>query len=349
VSEFHPHAREWLKFQAARGLAANTLEAYGRDLGRYLGFLETENIPFHSVIRPTIGAYIRSITQLEVPRVSRKGMEARSTLANATLQQHLTVVRLFHDFLVEERVCTRNPLRPLISGRGLIQRHHRLPWIPSEEEWQNILQVCKQEPLRNRVMLAMSYDAALRREEVCSLEVADIDPAHRLLRIRLDVTKNRRERVVPYSLATSELFSRYLQVRRELSRERGPLFLSESCRNYGKPISIWTWSMTIARVAERCNLPRFTPHTLRHLCLTDLARADWDIHEIATFAGHCSLLSGKLVEIRWFSMIRLVGTTVGVTAVELTFVVFLRYPKRQKRIHGSRCFLKLSDFGPRLQ
>src|SRR5437879_11629208 len=93
-------------------------------------------------------------------------------------------------------------------------------------------------------MLAMSYDAALRREEVCSLEVADIDPAHRLLRIRLEVTKNRRERVVPYSLATSELFSRYLQMRRELSRERGPLFLSESCRNYGKPISIWTWSKT---------------------------------------------------------------------------------------------------------
>jgi integrase/recombinase XerD len=293
VSE-NPHAREWLEFQAARGLAANTIEAYGRDLDCYLGFLETENIPFHSVIRPTIGAYIRSITQLEVPRVSRRGMEARSTLANATLQQHLTVVRLFHDFLVEERVCTRNPLRLLIGGRGLIQRHHRLPWIPSEEEWQNILQVCKQEPLRNRVMLAMSYDAALRREEICSLEVADIDPAHRLLRIRLEVTKNRRERVVPYSLATSELFSRYLQMRRELSRERGPLFLSESCRNYGKPISIWTWSKTIARVAERCNLPRFTPHTLRHLCLTDLARADWDIHEIATFAGHRSLQTTTL-------------------------------------------------------
>src|SRR6266550_2316950 len=115
VSE-NPQAREWLRFQAARGLAANT-----------------------------IGAYIRSITQLEVPRVSRKGMEARNTLANATLQQHLTVVRLFHDFLVEERVCTRNPLRPLIGGRGLIQRHHRLPSIPSEEEWQNILQVYKQE------------------------------------------------------------------------------------------------------------------------------------------------------------------------------------------------------------
>ncbi len=33
-------------------------------------------------------------------------------------------------------------------------------------------------------------------------------------------------------------------------------------------------------------MDRFTTHTLRHLCLTDLARAGWDIHEIATFAGH---------------------------------------------------------------
>ena len=35
----NPQAREWLKFQAMRGLAANTIEAYGRDLDSYLGFL----------------------------------------------------------------------------------------------------------------------------------------------------------------------------------------------------------------------------------------------------------------------------------------------------------------------
>ena len=60
VSE-NAHAREWLKFQATRGLAANTIEAYGRDLDCYLGFLDTRNVPFDSVIRPTIGAYIQSM------------------------------------------------------------------------------------------------------------------------------------------------------------------------------------------------------------------------------------------------------------------------------------------------
>jgi integrase/recombinase XerD len=42
------------------------------------------------------------------------------------------------------------------------------------------------------------------------------------------------------------------------------------------------------RVATRAGLPQFTPHTLRHLGLTDLARAGWDIHDIARFAGHRS-------------------------------------------------------------
>ena len=58
------------------------------------------------------------------------------------------------------------------------------------------------EPIRNRVMLALAYDAALRREELCSLRSDDLDPAHRTLRVRAETTKTRRERVVPYSAPT---------------------------------------------------------------------------------------------------------------------------------------------------
>lgn len=135
-------------------------------------------------------------------------------------------------------------------------------------------------------MFAFAYDAALRREELCTLDIADIDPTHRTIRIRAEKTKNRWERIVPYSQATSDLFVAYLMHRRTLSRERGPLFLSESPRNHARPLSIWTWSKVVERIAERSGVEHFTTHTLRHLCLTDLARAGWELHEIATFAGH---------------------------------------------------------------
>ena len=135
-------------------------------------------------------------------------------------------------------------------------------------------------------MLALAYDAALRREELCSLATGDIDPTQRLLRIRAETTKNRQERVVPYSVATSHLFEAYLRERRTISRSRGPLFLSESRRNRADPISIWTWSKVVRRLAIASGVAKLTTHTPRHLCLTDLARADWDIHHIALFAGH---------------------------------------------------------------
>lgn len=107
-------------------------------------------------------------------------------------------------------------------------------------------------------------------------------------------TKNRRARTVPYSEATSVLYMAYLNHRRELSRARGPLFLSESRRNHAQPTSIWTWSKAVEGLAEHSGVHQFTTHTPRHLCLTDLARAGWDLHEIATFAGHRSIQSTLL-------------------------------------------------------
>lgn len=130
-------------------------------------------------------------------------------------------------------------------------------------------------------MLALAYDAALRREELCLLEVSDIDPSRRLLRIRAETTKNRRQRSVPYSVTTALLLVEYLKIRQKICRERGPLFRSESRRNQAQPISIWSWSKIIKGIANRAGVPQFTTHTLRHLCLTDLAHANWDIYEIA--------------------------------------------------------------------
>jgi integrase len=62
----------------------------------------------------------------------------------------------------------------------LIPHYRKLPWIPNDDEWRAILVAARDEPLRNRLMLAFAYDAALRREELCSLLTADIDPSANL-------------------------------------------------------------------------------------------------------------------------------------------------------------------------
>jgi integrase/recombinase XerD len=244
-----------------------------------------------------IAAYVRDLRE----RPGRRGanvvaIDSGAGLSNATLQLRATVVRLFYDFLVEERVCDRNPVgrghhRARGGGRGergLIARYSRLPWIPTDEQWRQLLEVAAGESLRNRLMLALAYDAGLRREELCLLATDDLDPAHRTLRIRAETTKTRRGRVVPYSAVAGKLLASYLNHRRAITPARGALFVSESARNRGEAISPWTWSKVVRSIGVRAGVDAFSTHTLRHLCLTDLARSGWELHQIATFAGHQS-------------------------------------------------------------
>lgn len=290
-------AQKWIQMQGDLGRAANTVAAYRRALEDYLAFCIRQGLLPETAKREDIARYVRDLAARPSPRGQAvRVLNSGVGLANATMQQRLTVVRLFYDYLMEENLRQDNPVGrgrytpgTGFSGtreRGLIPRYQKLPWLPNEEQWTAILEATKRESLRNRAMFALAYDAGLRREELCTLSTNDIDPAHRLLQIRAERTKSRRARTVPYSEATGTLYGAYLVHRREMSRERGPLFLSESRRNHAHPISIWTWSKVIEGIADRAGVPQFTTHTLRHLCLTDLARANWDLHEIATFAGH---------------------------------------------------------------
>jgi len=288
-----PEASQWMALQADVGLAPLTVEAYGRGLAQFLRFCREAKVePVRGAERQHILAWIRSMREQPVrhPEGTNVG------LANATMQQRLVAVRLFYDFLGEERIRDVNPVgrgqftpgRAIATRaqRGVLSRASPLPWIPTDEEWRRILATASTETERNRLMFALAYDAGLRREELCGLRTDDIDPAHRTLRIRPETTKSRRERVVPYSASTGAMLVEYLKFRRRLSHQRGPLFLSESRRNVSQPLSLWTWSKVVRSLAIRAGIPHFSTHTLRHLCLTDLARAGWDIHAIARFAGH---------------------------------------------------------------
>lgn len=294
----YERAAEWLQVWTDLGRAPRTIEAYARGLSEFLLVCEREGIDPLEANRSQVAVFVRELTT----RPSRLGgnvvaLDSGFGLSNATLQQRLVPVRLFYDFLVEEGTRSSNPVgrgryvpgRPAPgAARPLVARMVKLPWIPSEEEWSRLLEVFRTEPVRNRLMLALAYDSALRREELCSLRTQDLDPAYRTLRVRAETTKTRRERVVPYSVTTGVLLAEYLDHRRTLSQARGPLFLSQSRRNLAQPLSLWTWSKVVRRIALAAEVPRFSTHTTRHLCLTDLARMGWELHAIASFAGHRS-------------------------------------------------------------
>lgn len=278
------------------GRAPNTIDAYARGLQEFLQFCAGVGVDAVAADRACVARYVAQLLGKASPHGAKVlAIDSGAGLSNATIQQRLTVLRTFFDFLVEEGLRKANPVgRGAYStgrfrrraARGMVPRFRRLPWIPSEADWRSFLRVARAEPIRNRFMLGLAYDCGLRREELCSLLSSDLDPAHRLVRIRAETTKGRADRVVVYSAATGILLRQYLRHRSTLYRGTGPLFVSESRRNRAQPITLWTWSKVVRQLATRAELPRFSTHTLRHLCLTDLARAGWELHEIASFAGH---------------------------------------------------------------
>ncbi|MDQ2961014.1 MAG: tyrosine-type recombinase/integrase [Candidatus Dormibacteraeota bacterium] len=293
-------AAEWLRVQSDLGLAPRTLDAYARALADYFAVCSRLAVNPLAATRGDVARYVRHLREQPHRRTANVvAIDSGVGLANATLQQRLVAVRLFYDHLMTEGKRLDNPVGRgrytpgnRFGGnreRGLIPRFARLPWVPTDEEWQLVLRAASADRIRNRVMFALAYDAGLRREELCVLRTDDIDPAHRTVRVRAETTKTRRGRIVPYSASTGALLGAYLRHRRTLSTARGPLFLSESRRNYAQPITLWTWSKVVRSIALRAGVPRFSTHSLRHMCLTDLARSGWELHGIASFAGHRDL------------------------------------------------------------
>ena len=171
--------------------------------------------------RDDVARYVADLRQRRGPRGERViALDSGAGLSNATIQQRLSAVRLFFDFLMEEGLCDTNrvgrgrytPAKGFgaKTTHGLVRRHKRLPWIPSDEQWRRFLGQDRDELLRNRCMLALAYDAALRREELCALESGDSQPAHRLLRVRAETSKSGQDRVVPYSETGGVLLAAYL-------------------------------------------------------------------------------------------------------------------------------------------
>ena len=293
----HEHARRWLQFTANIGRAPNTVTAYGRAVEDHLRFCMLTGADPLTSRTDLVAAWIGDLRERPNPRVANlTHLDSGCGLANATIQQYVVAVRSFYQFLVEDGLRELNPVRRGQSGRrgrarqGLVRRVEQAPWIPNEDDWLKILQATQAEPLRNRLMVALAYDGALRREELVQLEPGDFEPAWFLIHLRAETTKSQRAREVSFGEATARLFAAYLAERRQIAgRSGGRLLLSISRRNYGAPLGASSWSKIVTAIAVRAEVPRLSPHTFRHLRLTDLARAEWTIDQIAQYAGHRDL------------------------------------------------------------
>jgi integrase/recombinase XerD len=254
-----------------RGLAQNSLEAYRRDLTRYLGHLAAR------------GLAVATLDRTEVPRYLLHLRE--SGLGSSSVTRHLSAIRQFHRFLLREGLAAADPTAHVDSPRPW----RRLPAVLSLDEVDRLLSAAvtaTPQGLRDRAMLELMYSSGLRVSELIGVRLADLDFAVGVVRV---VGKGNKERLVPVGDVALERLRVYLVEGRPRLERRGPnpfLFLG---RHGGSLTRQRFWQMIKRQTAAAGIGKSVTPHALRHSFATHLLERGADLRAVQLMLGHADI------------------------------------------------------------
>ncbi len=260
-----------------KGLSRNTLEAYGRDLARYLDFLETEGVDHPDGVTPA--TVLRFLARLK-----EEGLSPRSRA------RALVSLRMFHKFLLGEKLSAANPTTRVEAPRSLSPLPHTLS--PSEVE--KLLAVpgdATPLALRDRAMLELLYATGLRVSELCTLKMGELQLEVGYLRT---LGKGSKQRIVPLGEAAAEAVRDYLRHgRAPLEKESGSpcLFLNRGGKGLTRQ---GVWKIIRRRTLQAGISKRITPHTLRHSFATHLLENGADLRAVQTMLGHADISTTQI-------------------------------------------------------
>jgi integrase/recombinase XerD len=260
-----------------KGLAWNTVQAYGRDLAKLANYLQSRGISsWREVDATQIRSFISSLRT--------------SGLSSRTVARHGVTVRQLLAFLQAERHI-KTALLPSFS---LPRPPRKLPQILSAEDIRKLLaqpNAAKPLGVRDRAMLEILYASGLRVSELVTLQTAQVNFQGDYLIVK---GKGGKTRAVPFGRWARERLTDYLaSARRALLKRRSSayLFVNRS----GKPLTrqgFWKLIRTYALAAgiEK----RVTPHTLRHSFATHLLEGGADLRSVQAMLGHADISTTQI-------------------------------------------------------
>lgn len=271
-----------------RGLAANTLASYRRDLSRYQQVMAAAGrTEIGEVTSADIASYLAGL---------RAGDADHPPLAASSAGRAMAAVRGLHAFACAQGMTAADPARPVTPPAP----PRRLPKAISVAEVERLLDAAGPGPqddprgIRDRALLEFLYATGARISEATALDVdgltLDGDPA-----VLLD-GKGGKQRIVPLGRYAAAALDAYL-VRARPALAAGAtrtvppaVFLNARA---GRLTRQGAWAVLRA-AAERANLPQVSPHTLRHSFATHMLDGGADIRVVQELLGHASVTTTQI-------------------------------------------------------
>jgi integrase/recombinase XerD len=264
--------RQYLK--AERGVAANTLLAYGRDLDRFAEWFSANTQKDHTKL--ALGqfsqyvSHLRDVCQLAPPSVAR----------------HLVALKMFYRFLKLEGRLSSSAV-DLLSSPTLWER---LPSVLGSKSVTKLLTVPTADDrfyLRDRAILETFYASGARASEVAGLKMNDLYLNQGFCRC---LGKGSKQRMVPLGKPAVAAVEAYLKGQRPELTERRPDCAFVFVSRHGKPLTrVELWRL-IRKYARRAGITgKVSPHTMRHSFATHLLEGGADLRVVQELLGHANI------------------------------------------------------------
>jgi integrase/recombinase XerD len=273
IAAFLTHVR------VERGLSANTVTAYRRDLVKFDDFAKRRKLTLESVSRDNLVEFLASLY--------------RQKLESRTVARHLVTLRNFFRFAQLQELISTDPSLNLESPK--IRRS--LPGYLRLEEIERLLaQPDDKTPLglRDHAMLDVLYSTGLRVSELISLRVMDLDNAVGCVRC---IGKGDKERIVPIGKKALALVERYLRDARPKLIGKGKQALATTLfiNRRGAPLSrVGVWKILSAYGRKAGLRSSLTPHMLRHSFATHLLERGADLRSVQLMLGHSDISTTQI-------------------------------------------------------
>ncbi len=260
-----------------KGLARNSVEAYARDLRRYLDDLAAQGVSrWEEAGREHLLAHLDHLV--------------RAALSPRSQARALSAIRSLHRLLVAEGVAPSDPTEDVDGPRAT----RRLPRLPARDEIGRLLAApSARSPagLRDRAMLELLYATGLRVSELVGLSVNDVRLETRMLLAR---GKGSKERIVPVGAPAAEALRRYLEGPRAAllgGRLSKDLFVTRR----GRRMTRQGFAKLLDRHARTAGIARrLSPHKLRHAFATHLLAGGADLRAVQAMLGHADVSTTQI-------------------------------------------------------
>jgi integrase/recombinase XerD len=274
---------------AERGAAANTLQAYRRDLDDFLGFLARAGKSPDTTQPPDVATYLRSLSE--------------AGLAPASRARRLSAIRQLFRFLVSEGMIAEDPTVGLAGPKKSLS----LPKTLSVAEVDRLLETARARTegvkgrervraLRLHALIETLYATGLRVTELVTLPRSVLAGDGRVLTVK---GKGGRERLVPLNPAARAALDRYLDVGRDGADDVAPmiktkwLFASRAAEGH---LTRQALAQELKELAEQAGLDphRVSPHVLRHAFASHLLDRGADLRSVQQLLGHADISTTQI-------------------------------------------------------